>query len=74
MKLVKEECVRGDVLAEIKKRKAILTRGRILKKCSGGFFFHGLPIYVIMTFEKLGEIGYEIIVCTCWTNFVLQRN
>ena len=22
------------------------------KKCSGGFFFHRLPIYVIMTFEK----------------------
>ena len=39
MKRAKEECIRGDVLAEIKKRKAILTRGRILKNAVGAFSF-----------------------------------
>lgn len=38
MKRAKEECVRGDVLAEIKKRKAILTRVWYTKKDIKGAF------------------------------------
>ena len=38
MKLVKEECVRGDVLAEIKKTESDFDEGAYTKKMQWGLF------------------------------------